>query len=1224
MHMAIRVVQGGLIALVALLSTSVNFGAAFAQRLPGDYMNEMWTGYTTPHIPWAKPYSCGKIKAFFIAPFTAAREVAELAQRLDLEVFGEATISERSLGATDIYNAQVQGTSPQEKAMALRRKLAQRYDVIVLANFDYALLPIDVQYRIAEQVTEGTGLVLVYKRNPRHEFFRHPDESGRQFICSGIPFGGLSFYRDVFIPKAKLSSLEQIGEKLVGAYRLKSGRVVQIDFGIQSDATYGGFCLTPREPFTFQSQAQYEYHQMLVINAIVWTAKREPPTSIEMPEICRTPVERLSLPRNAKLIIKSSLQAEAKVIVTIRNAWGEEEQRSVIKLNLQRGNNEVSVTVPRLCGGGHYFDVRVIGASGALGWASFWLDVKPEVAIAELKMDKLSYERNEKATGTVRLSSSPSGKDWFIAIHLLDNYQRLYARHLIKLRRGDLQANFGVPLTNAISIAGRCRAILMAGKEPVDQAEKIFFVPKRQLEVFPTLLWGTFPGILGHWLHEQIRKAGFNTILLPHYYRPWEESENYERRLISAVSMDDMLSVPYTTHITQWSSLGDDATYERRLGEFLKTAQFFAPYGPLVYSLGDENSIPENAGFEDADRRGFISYLKREYGTVEALNKVWGTNFASFEEATPIRLSEAREKRHFAQYHDTETYREELYARWHHWLNKVYKSVDPYAKVGSEGSEPGDLEKTIHGLEFWGPYRDPVYQTLLRSLAPRSLIRGSWFGGYVFARRDLGGLQRFLWDTFLDGSNLFQIYCCYTCETIFNNDLTFGYWANAFLPDLREIVDGIGQLQMASEHDNDPIAIYHSQASVHASSVHSPFGVSRHLEHLSAIALISDACFQPYYITSTQVKRGILMAKGAPKLLFLAYEQAISDEEVKAIQKFVENGGVVVADVIPAIMDGRCVLRSNSALDELFGVSRVGGLCAPTKALLSVRKQSLAMGKRSLNIAELDGLEVVVDRAVNATTGKPLGMAGDAPAIIVNAVGKGMAILLNFAIAHYRNFEIAKRRWLRDLFANVALLAGLSPFCRVLSNGGEAMIDCRISRFKRGSIVTVGILAPRPSPNAKDVQAKLLISEPAHIYDQRSGNYLGFSRSANLTISPTSARMLSLLPYKVTGLKISGDAKVFAGSAAKLAISLQSFGEAAPEGHIYRLRIQNPKGEDVWHYARTLRTDGISSKPAFISLPFAYNDQAGTWTVTVRDVATGVRAIWRLFVMPSQDHATRN
>ena len=1186
------------------------------QRLPGDYMNEMWTGYTTPHIPWAKPYSQGKIKAFFIAPFTAAREVSELNQRLDLEVFGEATISERNLGATDIYHAQVEGTSPEEKATRLRRKLKQKYDVIVLANFDYALLPIDIQYRIAEQVTEGAGLVLVYKHNPRIEFFRHPDDDGRHFICSGIPFGGLSFYRDVFMPKAKLTSPEQVGEKLVGAYRVKKGRVVQIDFGIQSDASHGGFCLTPREFFTFQSQAQYEYHQMLVINAIVWASKREPPVLIETPDICQAPLAQRSLPQKSRLIIKSISQAKASVIVTIRDPWGEKEQETELKVSLKAGSNEVPITIPMLCGGGHYLDVRVIGLKGALGWGSFWLEVKPELSIAELKMDKLSYERTEPATGIVKLASPCPGKDWSVAIYLLDNYQRLYAKKSVPIRPGDSQVRFSVPLTNAISLAGRCRAKLMRGKDLIDQAESEFFVPKRQLEVFPTLIWGTLPGILGHWLHEQIRKAGFNTILLPHYHRPWIEGENGERRRISAVSRDDMLSVPYTTHITYWGALGDDTAYERNLEEFKKTAQFLAPYGPLLYSLGDENSIPDQTGFDPADRKGFIAYLQKKYETVEALNKVWGTKLGSFDEATPIKLSEAIAKRRFAQYHDTETYREELYARWHHWFNDVYRSVDPYAKVGSEGSEPGDLEKTIRGLGFWGPYREPVYQTLLRSLAPRSLVRGSWFGGYVFARRDLAGLQRFLWDTFLDGSNLFEIFCSYTCETIFNNDLTFAYWANTFLPDLKEIVDGIGQLQMASEHDNDPIAVYHSQASVHAGALHSPFG-DRHSDHRSALDLLSDAGFQPYYITSNQVKQGALREKSAPKILLLVYEQAISDEEVEEIRRFVERGGVVIADVIPAIMDGNCVFRRNGALDDLFGISRTEQLCAPKKAAMKVQKQSLMMESKSCDIPMIDVSELTTDAAVKPVAGKALGAANNTPVVIVNRVGRGLAVLLNFPFSHYQVLEPAKRESFRDLLSALASIAGIKPFCQVLASDGKPMIGCRLSRFKRGSIVTIGILAPRPSPSAGEVTAKLAFAKPFHIYDQRSGKYFGYTNSIALKLSPTSATMLSLLPYKVLGLKVSGNTKVKAGSVARLSIMLQTSGQVQPEGHIYRLHLRNPKGDDVWHYARTLRTDGVSNKPAFISLPFAYNDLPGNWTVTVRDVATKTQTSVKISLLVS-------
>ena len=112
-----------------------------AARLPGEYMNEFHTGYPTPHVAWAKPYAGGWTRAFFIAPWTAAREVTELAQRLDLEVHGETTFSDKELGGIDRYTAMIADTSPADKLRRLRRKLAERYDVFVIANFAFNDLP---------------------------------------------------------------------------------------------------------------------------------------------------------------------------------------------------------------------------------------------------------------------------------------------------------------------------------------------------------------------------------------------------------------------------------------------------------------------------------------------------------------------------------------------------------------------------------------------------------------------------------------------------------------------------------------------------------------------------------------------------------------------------------------------------------------------------------------------------------------------------------------------------------------------------------------------------------------------------------------------------------------------------------------------------------------------------------------------------------------------------
>ena len=73
-------------ALVAVLLALAS--GAVADRLPGEYYNEFHLGYATPHTAWAKPLAGGKVRAFFIAPTHAAREVAELAQRLDMQVGG--------------------------------------------------------------------------------------------------------------------------------------------------------------------------------------------------------------------------------------------------------------------------------------------------------------------------------------------------------------------------------------------------------------------------------------------------------------------------------------------------------------------------------------------------------------------------------------------------------------------------------------------------------------------------------------------------------------------------------------------------------------------------------------------------------------------------------------------------------------------------------------------------------------------------------------------------------------------------------------------------------------------------------------------------------------------------------------------------------------------------------------------------------------------------------
>ncbi len=47
---------------------------------------------------------------------------------------------------------------------------------------------------------------------------------------------------------------------------------------------------------------------------------------------------------------------------------------------------------------------------------------------------------------------------------------------------------------------------------------------------------------------------------------------------------------------------------------------------------------------------------------------------------------------------------------------------------------------------------------------------------------------------------------------------------------------------------------------------------------------------------------------------------ALSDQEVKNIQDFVKQGGILIADALPGVMDNHTKFRSKRALADVFGI----------------------------------------------------------------------------------------------------------------------------------------------------------------------------------------------------------------------------------------------------------------------------------------------------------------
>ena len=125
----------------------------------------------------------------------------------------------------------------------------------------------------------------------------------------------------------------------------------------------------------------------------------------------------------------------------------------------------------------------------------------------------------------------------------------------------------------------------------------------------------------------------------------------------------------------------------------------------------------------------------------------------------------------------------------------------------------------------------------------------------------------------------------------------------------------------------------------------------------------------------------------------------------------------------------------------------------------------------------------------------------------------------------------------------------------------------------------------------------LKLDAPRHVYDVRTGEYLGQTQELTRSIQPGLVHLLSALPYGVTGLAISGKASTLAVAAQ---IEPQ---DAKPGTHLFHVEVCDPEGNPVTAYGQNVLAPGGQCR---ITIPFALSDKAGDWTVTATDVLTGV------------------
>ena len=1151
------------IVAASLLAAATTVALAGGGRHDGTYLHEVRTVVPSPHTPWLKPAAFEKPSVLFMArrPGVLPRRVVELWQRMDLEATAYLFVPQER--ERDYWESNIAGSRTPEKRAEAIQKLSRLYDAIVLLGFDMNWLPNEAKFWLLRQVKGGCGLVAVDSRLP---FKLKGDASAQAAIATGIPFSGLPGYASPEgLKRLGARAWPDVAARAVSVGSFGRGRVAAVRF-----ASFG------HEP---EDDLYSDYHYALVVKALQWAVPKCAPAVrfAALPEGSRVPRG----PHKPTLTLAADKAAKLTLLTTVRHPLLGVEASDERPLELEAGENAVPLALPALPAGTHFCDLRLRSERGFVSFGSFAFSVESPERIGALTLDPAFVPPGQRTARFRVALAAPLAEAATLRVTATDTYGREVARVEQALEAGAKGAAGAIPLDLVVALAQWVRAELRRGDAVLDARQALLIVRRPGPREYPALLWGGCEGGLDglRQLRRQ-RETGFNICLTG--VRPDGSTARF-------AALADMQMCIYATRI---GGVSDGKAGKAANPDYMKQAvsgvvekcRASAPYGVYIYSLGDECFTGgHRQPLGPADAAAYREFLKIRYRDLAELNRVWGTAHESFDAIAPIEWPKgAPEPRLFPQLHERAAFIEHLYAKAMADHATALKAMDPEARVGAEGSEPGDLELTLEGLQMWGPYSNRRIDVLLQSLAPPGLVRGMWWGGYHSGFFERSSVVRRFWQQVLEGvcnTNYFFDGHLGHHESNVASDLSWAAYFEKMIPDLRRVYETPGPLISAASPVDHGVAVHWSQASDHASLFHAPFGTAG-AEANAAFARLDDLALNYRFVTSRQLEaKGLDPAR--VRLFVLPLSMAVSDAEAKALTDYCSRGGVVLATGPAGLMDGHCRLLERGQLDALLGLRRSGPLkLAPAK----IAADGSLLGAR----LQAAGIELSADASVRAVAAETALAAGDVPVLTVRSVGKGRAVCLNAALAQLAGKGDAGKALARAIFGALLRQAGVQPPLRIEPPGAA-----RAYTFALGDVTLVSFI---PDPSAAQ-GAALRLAQPAHVYDCLAGRALGHQAAIERKAVDGAFGLYALSPKAAPKPELRVGKAARRGTVLKVEARLRG-----GKGRILRLDPHRPDG--TWE--RTLRAFvTLDSDRARLVLPVAHNAPTGPWKLTLTDLATG-------------------
>ncbi len=1172
------------IAIAVLVWPILAFAATTAEEIESDLA--LQSKFVTPHIDWGQPSTSGKLRGLFFVYGggygpdwtecgTRYREVIELCQRFDIEP--EGALIDNGGGKWPFHGGKL-GEARAE------RLLAKPHDVIFIAGLGLDKLAAKLQYLILKQVTEGAGLVCI---GPSSEFMvaKRQIKPTPDALTQAVPV----------MPGEKPDTVMK-PQDYITAYKLGKGRGVWLN--------YGAHALSPSRPFTWRNLAEYDYRMLPVGRAALWAAGRESAVAVKTILSAETVLLGYEFKRlPGDVVIASTKAMSATVALSLRRADdGLNIDLGKQKVELKAGESaSVPAILPRLRAGDYYLSALVTSEQGMEASGAGLVTIESPCGIAAVTTATDFVERGDKISGVVSTRGAlPAGAR--LVLRFRDSYDRVLSQQDLTPVAGQSDYPFSYTAGAADTILMRAEAVVLDGAGEVDARSAQFTVPKRRQGQFNFVMWDGPNDVLGYYAWKHLQDVGYNTCLIGSFGLSNQPS---------VLRACDTSLVPYSTRILDdknedgsmkpvcWNHEPDVTNYVQKI---VDNQINLRKQGVFVYSLGDEG-VTKGCCVHPSCLAAYRRWLQGQYGTIDKLNASWGEKYASFEEVNLLsnkdNMEVAAKKTCPPRWYDREAFARHNLAQFSGRFGDRYKVLDPQGITGFEGTGGfgDDYDAILSYNGFYGPYPS-IGDDLVRSVAARSQIRSNWMGysktgdalsdaAWRMVMKGLDSSWYWMWDGIGSWRGVLS-------PTIDYFDCTAD-----FLAEMKPVREGLGDLLLNSQWVHSGIGMFYSVPSALAGGIEdSGTYVQPSPAHETWLQTTYEVGQDARFVTSGMLARGVLTTDEF-KVLCLPMTQAMAPAEAQLIRQFVQSGGTVIADVRPAIFDEHLKAVSPGLLDDVFGITRTGRGKAQ-QADLTLKG---TLGGQPVDLT----LQAKIDPDVRLKGATALATSGDTPVGIVNQFGKGQAILLNFQALSAKD-EGQQAGNARALLATLYRCGKTQPPIAVSSPTGEPLVATETRVWQSGDALVFGLwrqmrnawFSPKGGTVAGEpVAARVAFPKPYHVYDLRSGKYLGETSSLETKLRWGRAAFYLASPYPLKGLKVTLDSTTpRRGQAVTATIALPLPARARERQAVYVEVFTPANDQPLWgRYVQVLR--GGRAK---LQVPVAYNDAAGQWRLKVTEL----------------------